>query len=167
MPTFGLCRGTSPAQFGLASRKKSRRTRQRWQRRGCRGMMGRSVLLGGRNHLNQFPTLAGVGSDRVIWTLTSETTFVSRTPANGGTARSTHVQMLQRIIESNSRLLHIGDKDGGYSMLRYCLRSTVPGGVHFILKGGNSVVHKIACPFSSSVSVQNLKAPLLVLLLPT
>ena len=135
---------------------KSRRTRQRWQRCGCRGMMGRSVLLGGRHHLNQFQRLAGFGSDRVIWTLTSETTFVSRTPAKGGTAKSTHVQMLRRIIESDSRLLHIGDKDGGYRMLRYCLRSTVPGGVHFILKGGNSVVHKIACPFSSSVSVQKL-----------
>lgn len=123
-----------------------------------------------RNHLNQFPRLAGVGSDRVIWALTSETTFVSSIPANGGTANSTHVQMLRRVIESISRLLINIDKDGGYRLLRYCLRSTGPGGVDFTLiswKGGNSVVHKIACPFRSSVSVRNFIANLLDFLLPT
>lgn len=76
--------------------------------------MGRSILSEVTSTNSQDYYLAGIGSSAVIWTLTGETTFVSNTAANGGTARPTHLQMSRRSIESNCRLLKISIVSDNY-----------------------------------------------------
>ena len=75
------------------------------------GHGGYTVLL--KNHLNEFIRLAGIGSEKAIWALASEATFIGSPATNGGTAEPTYAHILRRSIKSPRRLLNISDIDTG------------------------------------------------------